>query len=247
MKCTGNQSFRCSFNFIFKIFFQSLVFSTIISLLEVALSRLTKPSIRQLNSLHINYLHNNIILYQLNYNFNLLQKKMLIHIFLLKYLSSLVETALLISITIFCIEFIVYKKEINIFSLIKRAICIFPSVILLTLILNLLIQIGLMLFIIPGIILITYFSLSPIILIIKNIKLKESLLNSFHITKKHYLIFLFPVFFYLLSKLFVIILFICFHLFSMSVSNTAFHIINNFIFCMLIIYLFYLYKNIHIE
>ncbi|XBC38418.1 MAG: YciC family protein [Buchnera aphidicola (Floraphis choui)] len=166
------------------------------------------------------------------------QQRQLLLFSIIKLCSSLIGNTFLISILTIFIQFTSLKKE-NFFLELKRTNpYLFMSVFLLILINTIVIQLGLVLLIVPGIIFFILLSLSPIILIINNTTITKSIIDSIQITLNNFKVVSPAIIIWIFLKLIILMLLSDINIISESISFFLLSIIINLISSILIIYLF---------
>lgn len=171
-------------------------------------------------------------------NMNFRQKKILLRTTLGGICFSVINYSVLLGIILNLIKQFFLKNKINsIIDLLYLSLLNFVNLAILVLITTFFIQIGFLIFIIPGFLLILLFSLSPCILVIEKNKIFYSIYNSIILLKKNIKLIFPVIFFWIITKFVFIFLIVSLKSFSFNGIFIGYHIINNFMLSILVIYL----------
>ncbi|XBC44608.1 MAG: YciC family protein [Buchnera aphidicola (Schlechtendalia peitan)] len=169
------------------------------------------------------------------------QQKQLLLSSIIKVFSSLIGTTVLIGLLTIFIKSMSFDKKDFISELKQYNLHIFINLFILMFVITTIIQLGLVLLVIPGIIAFVLLALSPIILILDHKNIIQSIISSIQITLQNFTIICPAIIQWLLSK-FVILIFISdIKIFSESILLFFVNIVTNLISSILIIYLFRFY------
>ncbi|CAL4042972.1 YciC family protein [Buchnera aphidicola] len=155
------------------------------------LDTLITPDIKKISFLYEVTPKNFSLLLDIIKNMNIEQKNILLQSCISKIFSSLINNTLLVGSTISLITILSSGKKITLslfFSILKK---LFNNLLILTFILILILKISFICFIIPGILISTLLSLSPIILCMERSSILKSMLSSIYIVRKRFKI-IFP-------------------------------------------------------
>ncbi|WMY97234.1 MAG: YciC family protein [Arsenophonus sp.] len=176
------------------------------------------------------------------------EKNFLLKISLLSLISIFINMILLFSLIINYLFTLHKNKKIFIFSIFIKSLYQLPKMIILFIICIILIYLGLILFIIPGIFFTIILSFSPIILLEKkNIIPINAIIQSFKISLNNWKN-IFPIItIWFLIQLLINLILIKLNLFPHIIHNLISSIINNLLHSFLLIYYFRIYtlKNIN--
>ncbi|QCI23284.1 hypothetical protein D9V73_01305 [Buchnera aphidicola (Melaphis rhois)] len=169
------------------------------------------------------------------------QQKRLLLFSIMKLFSSLIGSTVLIGILTIFIKTIAFKKNSFLLELKKNNVFLFLNLFLLIFIITIIIQLGLMLLIIPGMMFCILLSLSPIILMTNNTTIIQSIISSTQITLYNFKIITPAIILWLLSKLVILILLSNIKIISGCILSLLLNTMTNIISSILIIYLFRFY------
>ncbi|QCI23815.1 UPF0259 family protein [Buchnera aphidicola (Macrosiphoniella sanborni)] len=187
-----------------------------------------------------NFISTNSLLDLIN-NMNLHQKYALFKYSILKIMILLISKTILLGSIIILISNLSKNKRESIISLIYSFFSFAPSLFILNFLNVIMIQLGFVLLIIPGILLSIILPLSPIILFFKKYSLIDSIRISIDLSWKNVKLIGPAVLFWMLSKFFLTILFSHIYILNKNIEFLILNISLNILFSVLIIYLFRFY------
>ncbi|WMY95262.1 MAG: YciC family protein [Arsenophonus sp.] len=168
--------------------------------------------------------------------------KIIMRVSLLSFVSIFIGLTFLVSSVLTYLFEINKDNHIHALQAFVLSLHIFPKMIMLLIICSILIYIGFMFFIAPGIILTIGFSLSPIILInFKNTMPLLAIKKSFKIAFRHWWLVLSILLFWLVLQIFITIFIGKLHIFPNIINNLISFTSNNLLTSFTLIYFFRLY------
>ncbi|WP_343154500.1 YciC family protein [Buchnera aphidicola] len=215
--------------------------SIITTLITILINMLIKPDINIIALIENNKFINSYSVFDFINNLNEYEKKELLKYSLFKMIEFLTSKTFLLSSIITLITYLSSNKKQPIkISMIFFA-KILPSLFILNCITNIIIQIGFMFFVLPGIFLSVLLALSPIILSFQKNTLVDSIRLSISISWKHINIIGTGVLFWMCIKFILTKILLNIHLINKDVFSLLLNINTNVFFSILIIYLFRFY------
>ncbi|CAL4321853.1 UPF0259 membrane protein YciC [Buchnera aphidicola (Eriosoma lanigerum)] len=240
MFITAISLYRDTYNFIIQKMNSIIIIAFLSSIISTIINYGIILNIYTISNLYTHYNTNNI--FELINIIPLEQKIILIKISILKTISYLISNTSFIGLLIIFISIISNHNRINIVLSIKKMFSIFLHLFSLLFILSVIIQLGFIFFILPGIIGLILLSLSPIILIIERKTIIDSMYSSILLTKEKIYILAPAIIIWILGKLTISMLLITiFYIFPEFISFLLQNTINNCIFSILIVYLYRFY------
>lgn len=242
MLITATSLYRETKNFFCHKIFTIFILSILTSCLTISINYFFIPE--KYHALIFNK-KNNILLEKIK-NIPLEEQNKLFYISGVETLSSLIGNVFLIANMLTLIATIASRKKIFLFHIICTSIKIFPKLFFLTLIVNLIIQIGFMVLLIPGIVMMILLAPAPIILIMKKSNIHISIQDSLYFSWNNIKLISPAVIVWLLVKIVLLFTIISLSSFiSINILSIIFHFISNLMSAILIIYLFRFYMLMH--
>ncbi|MXP67388.1 YciC family protein [Pantoea sp. Aalb] len=159
--------------------------------------------------------------------------------------AALIGNTLLLGGMIYLIISASQGEQVSSFSAITLSIPLLPKLLLQTFLITLIVQLGFMILIFPGIILITLLSLAPIILKNQNISVIDSLYASISLVSDNIKLIMPAILMWLLMKIIIIIIFFFLIGIPVIISLILLNMLSNLAYAILIIYLYRLYMLLH--
>ena len=168
------------------------------------------------------------------------QKNLLAATLMTSTVINLVSNSLLVGATLKLISAITAKKHINPVKAILESFHLFPQLILLVFLIYVVVQLGLFLFIIPGFILASFLSLSPVLLVRRNMStfVFSAMRQSVSLTYRKMNLVLPAILAWFMSKILVLLLHILLISYSLIMLTPLLGIISYMMSSILIIYLY---------
>ncbi|WWO97348.1 MAG: YciC family protein [Candidatus Dasytiphilus stammeri] len=170
------------------------------------------------------------------------QLMLLLYIFVIKFVITLLGHTLMLGGILNLITMVSSGKRGNILLALQSAVLQFPKLLILTFIINLLNNLGLIILIFPGIVLTILLSLSPIVMINEQTSISDAMRISTYMIWKYHKLIIPAIILWLFGK-YLVLIFSAFvtHLFIMTISIIILNIIYYVINAVLIIYLYRFY------
>ncbi|XBC37897.1 MAG: YciC family protein [Buchnera aphidicola (Meitanaphis microgallis)] len=241
MNITTNLLYHDTINFLKKKWLTTLIIVLIASSITVFLDNIFLSNSSILMIIYKSTINPNYSFFDLLQTLTLNQKKQLLFFTTEKLFSSLISNTFLIGILTIFIKSNSFSKHNFYLELKNINLLLFVNLFLLILVNTIIVQLGFMLLIAPGILFFSFFSLSPIILIINNKNIIQSMVSSVKITLQNLQIIFPAIIFWLFSKLIVLILFLHIKTIPIFIVFLLLNITINLISSVLIIYLFRFY------
>ncbi|MCV2502420.1 MAG: YciC family protein [Candidatus Lightella neohaematopini] len=229
-------------NFVRNQFYNIMMLVLIVSILNTSINHV-------LISFNEKLLLNNIIIEHGNLNLNQFiqqlsseQQHLLLKISIINTVTNLINNIFIIGGVLIIIDVLKYTKKeqiikILIFSLTKKL----PKLSILIFLLTIVIQFGLLLLVIPGIILIILLSFSPVILFTNQISISKSIYNSIIFSINNFKLVYPIILLWLIIKMILLLLITKLFFITPLTTNIILNSVNNLLLSILIIYIFRLY------
>ncbi|MCV2526233.1 MAG: YciC family protein [Candidatus Lightella neohaematopini] len=229
-------------NFVRNQFYNIMMLVLIVSILNTLVNHI-------LISFNEKLLLNNIIIEHGNLNLNQFiqqlsseQQHLILKVSIINTITNLINNIFIISGILIIIDILkCTKKEqiikILIFFLTKKL----PKLSILIFLLTIIIQFGLLLLIIPGIILIILLSFSPIILFTNQISISKSIYNSIIFSINNFKLVYPIILLWIIIKMALLIIITKLFFITPLTTNIILNSVNNLLLSILIIYIFRLY------
>ncbi|WP_343154959.1 YciC family protein [Buchnera aphidicola (Pseudoregma panicola)] len=169
-------------------------------------------------------------------------KKIFLKFSFLRNIIYITSITFIIESIIMIAHFKIFKKKNNLCNLYKNFFYIFPNLFILIFFINLIVQIGIVLLILPAIIFSIFLSLSPIILIIEKKSILLSIKKSLVICFSKYTELSFPIILWLIAKFILLTISTIFVFSPENLFCFLYNSVSNFFLCILIVYLFKFYS-----
>ncbi|MCV2518736.1 MAG: YciC family protein [Candidatus Lightella neohaematopini] len=229
-------------NFVRNQFYNIMMLVLIVSILNTLINHI-------LISFNEKLLLNNIIIEHGNLNLNQFikqlsseQQHLLLKISIINTITNLINNIFIISGMLIIIDVLKYTEKeqiikILIFFLTKKL----PKLSILIFLLTIIIQFGLLLLVIPGIILIILLSFSPVILFTNQISISKSIYNSIIFSINNFKLVYPIILLWLIIKMILLIIITKLFFIIPLTTNIILNSVNNLLLSILIIYIFRLY------
>ncbi|QIE01993.1 YciC family protein [Buchnera aphidicola] len=242
MRITVRELYHDTYYFFSKQIKMIIFISISVTFLNIFLEMLFQPDMHISSIIENNHFINANSLLELINNMNIYEKHQLLKYSIVKIMIFLASKTILTSSIITLILFLSNMIKDSIISLIYSFLSFLPSLFMLNFLTVIIIQLGLMLFVVPGVLLSIILPLSPIILSFKHGGLISSIRTSMYLSWKHIKIIGPGVLFWIFGKFFITILFLSYmHVMNKNIILFMLNISINIIFSILIIYLFRFY------
>lgn len=175
------------------------------------------------------------------------QKKIIMQASFISAIANLLGNLFLLSSMINMIDMISKYNNINITKLIRSTIYVMPKLFFLIFNITILVQLGFLFIIIPGIIIITIFSISPILMIKEKLDITKSMFISAKIIFDKFKLIVPAVVLWFILKLLFYLFISKIKFLSYLLTLITFITFNNIISAILIIYLYRFYMFIKLE
>ncbi|XBC43554.1 MAG: YciC family protein [Buchnera aphidicola (Meitanaphis flavogallis)] len=238
MYITANSLYRDTVNFFKTQWLTIFVIIFVSSIITAILDNFFAPTSNILMFFHESKKDQYYSLFEFIQTLTPYQQKQLLLFSIIKLISSLIGNTVLIGILITFMQYISFKNE-NLFLQLKPTnLFLFLNLFALILVNTVIIQIGLISLVLPGIILVILLSLSPIVLIVNNTTIIQSIASSIKITLCHAKIVFPAVILWLFLKFIVLVVLSDIKVIPEFMLLLSLNIIINFISSILVIYLF---------
>lgn len=245
MPITAHTLYRDMLRFFRNQFASISLLALLTALISLVLAHALSPSSAQLMTLSDHTRigdTTDITIQQLIRQMSLEQQSILLKASAANTLAALVSNVLLIGGLLTMIRLVSNREPVSVLRAIWLSAPLFPRLLVLIFLTTLLVQLGLMLIIVPGILLAILLSLAPVIASSDNIGAIKSMRLSISLAFINIRLLAPAVLFWLLAKASVLSLATKFTLASAQVAETVFlNSINNLISALLLIYLYRLY------
>lgn len=238
MIITTNLLYRDTINFLKLKWFSVLNFVFLSSFLTIIIDSIFTPHIDFLSVFYSSKLQEHYSLFDFINTLTFRQKKILLIASISRALSLLIGNTFLLGNLIVFIKTISKKNNKDTSILNNMFKVPFNRVFLLLIIITLVTQLGLILFIIPGIFLLILLSISPIILLVEKKTIIDSLYSSINTVINYYKIIVPAVISWLFLKCVILFIFSYIQIFPEYIKFFLLNFCMNVISSILIIYLF---------
>lgn len=227
-----------SYQFFKKQIINILILSIICSLIKIIIQYIIGPNIYELYVVYNTLFSKNYSLLKIVQTMTSEQKKIILHIFLTKTISLIINRTILYISIIYLIKLIISKKNKSLYYIIKKSICYTPTLLPLIFITFFITQIGFILLTFPGILLNVLLSLSPVLLLIEKKNTISAIKKSIIISWKYIYIVILPIIIWIFIKWLIITTIITLHIFPIYINIFLLNVLINIGYSFLIIYLF---------
>lgn len=244
MPIMASTLYRDMFNFFRNQFTNISVMALLTALISVIISYALSPGIEQLMALTDNANMSgtaNMSLQQLIQQMSVEQQSILLKASAAGTFAGLVGNVLLTGGLLTMIRLVSDRQPVNVLRAIGLSASLLPRLLLLIFLITLLVQLGLLLVIVPGIVLAIFFSMAPVIATSNNIGAIKSMRMSTSLACANLRLLVPIVFFWLLTKAAVLLLAPQLTLVSTLVKIVLLNSLSNLISALLLIYLYRLY------
>lgn len=244
MPIMASTLYRDMLNFFCNQFASIVLLALFTALISVLLGHALSPGFEQLMTLsdgtRIGDIAN-MSLQQLIQQMSIEQQRVLLKAAGAGTLASLIDNMLLAGGLLTIIRLISNRQPVSILRVISLLVPLLPRLLLLIFLITLLVQLGLLLIIVPGILLAIAFSLAPVIATNDNIGAIKSMHMSVSLAFTNLRLLAPAVLFWLLAKTAVLLLETEFILVSTLITTILLNGLSNIISALLLIYLYRLY------
>jgi hypothetical protein len=241
MSITANSLYRDTGRFLRHELISVLLIALLSSLITVVLNQALAPAAGQLTVFNDDHINNGLSLSEVLHHISPEQQKLLLRTAVVSAFAALTGDTLLLGGMLCLLLLASEGQRVSALRAIGTAAPLLPRLLLLTFLMTLLIQLGFMLFILPGIVLGILFSLSPIILISEKTGAIAAMRGSFGLVLSHFKLITPAVLLWLLAKMALLSLASLLSTLPGSVSALLVNGIKYFVLAVLVIYLFRLY------
>lgn len=242
MNITAGKIYRDTKNFFRYHLLNVLLISILCSFITILINYFFTPNLNQLFILIQNDSMNYNSIFDRIHKMNTEQHKILLSIAFAGTFSSLVGNVFLINSILTLIIIVIYKELKNFLDIVKFFFKIIPKLLMLICFITLAVQLGFMILLFPGIIIIMLLSLSSIILVIRKTSIFDSIHKSVILAFNNIKLIAPAIIAWLLVKMLLIILMsFLYSILSDNLLSVTFNMISYLVLSMLIIYLTRLY------
>ncbi|AAO26983.1 hypothetical protein bbp_256 [Buchnera aphidicola str. Bp (Baizongia pistaciae)] len=241
MHITANSLFRDTIHFLRSKWPIIVTFVLLSSTITVVIDSIITPNARSLLAFYQLDIKKYHSLLDFVRTLTIDQQKLLLYASIAKSFSLLIGSTFLLGNLITFIQMTSYKKNITLSIFNNIPYKTFFKLLQLIFTTTIITQLGFLLYFIPGFTTIILFSLSPIILLIEEKTILNSIYASINITLSNFKIIVPAIIFWLCFKIFIILIISYFKFFSDFLAYFILNLCINFISSILIIYLFRCY------
>ncbi|WP_343126709.1 YciC family protein [Buchnera aphidicola] len=228
-------------DFLKRNFLNLLIISIFCSFLTIMIHFILGPNSYNLSRVYgTNFFDSFAIIKRTPY-FTLHQQKILFNLSFIKMSSILINNTILCASIMYMFQYHNLEEIFDVIKILKKSFKFMPPLLLLMFVTASIIEIGFIFFTLSGIILSILLFISPIIFLVDNTSIYETIKKSLKISWKHISKIFFPIFTWLLCKLLLIIIFATFCFFSTYINFFILQIIINLLTITVYTYIFYFY------
>ncbi|MCV2499892.1 MAG: YciC family protein [Candidatus Lightella neohaematopini] len=229
-------------NFIRNQFYNIMMLVLIVSILSTLVNHILISFNEKLLLNNIIVEHGNLNLSQFIQQLSSEQQHLILKVSIINTITILINNIFIVSGILIIIDTLKYTRKeqiikILIFFLTKKL----PKLSILIFLLTIVIQFGLLLLVIPGIILTILLSFSPIILFINQISISKSMYNSIIFSLNNFKLVYPIILLWLIVKMILLVIITKLFFITPLTTNIILSSVNNLLLSILIIYIFRLY------
>lgn len=241
MSITANSLYRDTVSFLRHEFMSILLIALLSSLISVILNQALVPDQGRIAIFNEQNLNQGLSLTEAISHISPEQQKLLLRTAAVSALSDLVSDTLLVGGMLCLISLASVGKRVSALRAIGASAPLWPRLVLLVFLMTMVIQVGFMLFVLPGIVLGILFSLSPVILITEQTGSIAAMRGSFRFVLSHFKLIAPAVLFWLLAKVALLPLSSLLNDWPGGLGALVLNGLQYFFSAILIVYLFRLY------
>lgn len=240
MSITANSLYRDTKNFLGHEIITIVLMAILTSFITVTVSHTLMPDIEQLSL--ISQTDEKIFsLFEIVQNMSLEQQHILLRASAIGTFATLLGNTILLGGMLHLISLSSSGHRVSVLQALKASLPLLPKLLLQTFLITMLVQLGFMVLLVPGVILAILLSLAPVMLTREKMGVLDAMQASIRLSWKNIKVIAPAIVLWLLSKIILMFFFLSLRELPINVTSFMLNSLGNIVFAILVIYLYRLY------